>query len=107
MEESLVNLLKPVKFSLLKRYGNQIKEILLYGSHARGEATKNSDIDLLVVIDDDLDRIAVRKSLNDILWETLMEKNELISVLVVPKSFYDNYRSPFIITVKEEGISIV
>ncbi len=107
MDEKLARILEPVKNYLLEIYGQKVKEILLYGSQARREPTKDSDIDLLVVISDELDRIAVRKSLSDILWEILMEKDELISVIVVPESFYNNYQSPFILTVKEEGISIV
>ncbi|WP_394296289.1 nucleotidyltransferase domain-containing protein [Methermicoccus shengliensis] len=29
----------------MTRYGKKIREIILYDSHARGEATKDSDID--------------------------------------------------------------
>ncbi|MGC9781242.1 MAG: nucleotidyltransferase domain-containing protein [Candidatus Heimdallarchaeota archaeon] len=107
MDEKLARILEPVKNYLLEIYGQKVKEILLYGSQARREPTKDSDIDLLVVVSDELDRITVRKSLSDILWEILMEKDELISVIVVPESFYNNYQSPFILMVKEEGISIV
>ncbi|MEL6222113.1 MAG: nucleotidyltransferase domain-containing protein, partial [Cyanobacteria bacterium J06627_8] len=31
-------------------YGQQLEELILFGSHARGEATPESDIDVLVVL---------------------------------------------------------
>ena len=107
LKEDIASLVAPIKDYLLKTYNDKIKEILLYGSQAREESTADSDVDLLVVIDDELDRFAVRKSLSDILWDILMSSGELISVIVVPHSYYANYKSPFIFNVKEEGISIV
>ena len=107
MKEEIAKVLVPIKEYLLDKYGDKIKEILLYGSQVRGEATKDSDVDVLVVIADDLDRMVVRKSLSDILWDILMTNSELISVIVVPESFYNNYKSPFILNIKAEGISIV
>ena len=34
-----------------KLYGNRLKHIILYGSYARGSATEDSDIDLLIVLE--------------------------------------------------------
>lgn len=35
-----------------KRYGKKIKKIILFGSAARGELKEGSDIDVLIVVDD-------------------------------------------------------
>ena len=32
------------------RFGNRLRELVLYGSYARGEATEDSDVDVLVVV---------------------------------------------------------
>ena len=37
---------------LVERYGGRLRELVLYGSRARGDAHEESDIDVLVVIDD-------------------------------------------------------
>lgn len=53
-EIKLIRTRKPLKeriLSLLNPYLENIEGIYLYGSHARGEAEKGSDIDLLVVAD--------------------------------------------------------
>ncbi len=34
------------------RFGARVREVVLFGSHARGEAHEESDVDVLVVIDD-------------------------------------------------------
>jgi uncharacterized protein len=37
--------------ALRARFGARLRELALFGSHARGEATDGSDVDVLVVID--------------------------------------------------------
>lgn len=98
--------IKKIKDFLLKQYSNKIKQIILYGSYARGDFTKDSDIDLLVLVDKTLDPWQVRKSLSDLLFEILLEHNELISVIVLPEDFLLNFNYPFLLNVKREGIMI-
>ena len=38
--------------AVAERFGARLREIRLFGSHARGEARADSDVDLLVWIDD-------------------------------------------------------
>lgn len=38
--------------ALARRFGSRLREVVLFGSHARGEAHEESDVDVLVVIDD-------------------------------------------------------
>lgn len=38
---------------LAELYGDRLVRVVLYGSHARGDARPDSDIDLLVVLDGD------------------------------------------------------
>ncbi len=38
--------------ALALRFGARLREVVLFGSHARGEAHEESDADVLVVIDD-------------------------------------------------------
>ena len=104
MDERIERLVNQIKEPLLKMYGEKIKQVILYGSYVRGLATKDSDIDLLVVVDDSLNPSEVRKSLSDVIFDILLEKGELISVIVVPEHFFKNYNSPFLLNVKEEGI---
>lgn len=49
------HILSRVKASLEKAYGNRLKGVVVYGSEARGEAQEDSDIDLLVLLEGDVD----------------------------------------------------
>lgn len=106
MNEKIKPLIKKIKKHLIELYGGKIKQVILYGSYVRGEATEDSDIDVLVVVDDSLNPFEVRKSLSDILFDILLENGELISVIAIPESFFKNYNSPFLLNVKEEGVVV-
>jgi len=97
-------LVNQIKAHLIKIYGVRIKKVILYGSYVRGETTRDSDIDILVLIDQSLNPFEVRESLSDLLFDILLEEGELISVIAVPENLYENYNSPFILNVKKEGL---
>ncbi|MEA1870520.1 MAG: nucleotidyltransferase domain-containing protein, partial [Euryarchaeota archaeon] len=96
MYKKIRQLVTRINNHLTNLNGEKIKKVILYGSYARGEATKDSDIDVLVVVDDSLDS-EVRRSLSDIIFDILLEKGELISVVAVPESFFVSYNSPFLL----------
>lgn len=104
--DDIRSLTEKIRAQLKERYGSKVLQIILYGSFARGKATSESDVDLLVVVDDSLDPWEVRRSLDDLLLDILLASGRLISVLVVPKSFYESYRSPFLKQVQKEGIPL-
>ncbi|HDH45296.1 MAG TPA: nucleotidyltransferase domain-containing protein [Thermococcus sp.] len=106
MDEKIIQLVNQVKKHLIKRYGEKIREVILYGSHVRGEVTKDSDIDILVLIDNSINPFDVRRSLSDLLFDILLEKGELISVVVLPESFFEDYNYPFMLNVRKEGIKV-
>ena len=85
-------------------YGEGIKKVILYGSYVRGEVTRDSDIDMLVLIDESLNLFEVRESLSDLLFDILLEEGELISVIAVSEHLFENYNSPFMLNVKKEGV---
>jgi len=101
--EEINSIIREIKRYLVKRYKDKIKQVIIYGSYARNEATKESDIDVLVVISDELDPFEVRESLSDFLFDILLEKGELISLIAIPERIFKTYNSPFLLNVKEEG----
>ncbi len=106
MDNKIRQIVTQIKKHLIKNYKKKIKKVIIYGSYVRGESTKDSDIDILVVIDDSLNPFEVMKKLDDIIFDILLEKKELISVIPMPETIFENYKSPFILNVKEEGITI-
>ena len=104
MDREIEPLIHQVKSHLIKMYGERIKKVILYGSYVRGEATKDSDIDVLVLVDESLSPLEVRESLSDLLFDILLEKGELVSVIAIPEDIFENYNSPFMLNVKKEGV---
>lgn len=50
--ERLIHLLRDLRTELHRIYGSRLKGAYLYGSYARHEADPESDVDILVVLDD-------------------------------------------------------
>ena len=105
MDARIKHLANQIKGYLIKMYGAKIKQVILYGSHVRGEATRESDVDILVLVDESLNPFEVRKGLSDLLFDILLEQGELVSVIAIPEHFFENYNSPFMLNVKKEGVA--
>lgn len=106
MDPKVKRLVDQVKAFLHERYGDGIKRVIVYGSHARDEATEDSDVDVLVLTDPSLKPSEVRKSLSDLLFDMLMDEGELISVVAISEEHFENYNSPFMLNVKKEGMAV-
>jgi uncharacterized protein len=64
---------------LTKYYGKRLKDVILYGSVARKQATTASDIDLLVLLTPPLDYFSELRQLVDVLYPIQLESEQLIS----------------------------
>jgi predicted nucleotidyltransferase len=104
MDQKIKSLINQIKAHLIKTYGENIKKVILYGSYVRGEATSDSDVDILVLVDQSLNPFEVRESLSDLLFDILLEEGELISVIAVSEHLFESYNSPFMLNVKKEGL---
>ncbi len=79
---------------------------ILYGSEARGDARPDSDIDLLVLIDDNRVSIKEEDRIITPLYNIEIETGVQINARVLPKKQWENssLRTPFQINVMNEGI---
>jgi predicted nucleotidyltransferase len=50
--QNINNLLKLFKIDLQNLYHDRLDKLILFGSYSRNEAQENSDIDLLLVLND-------------------------------------------------------
>jgi predicted nucleotidyltransferase len=106
MDQKVKRLVDRVKAHLNEMYGEGIKKVILYGSYARGEATKDSDVDVLVLVDQSLNPREVDDSLSDLLYDILLDQGELVSVIVLPEDYFENYNFPFMLNVRKEGVTM-
>ena len=98
--------LEEFKKEIKKLYGDRLKQIILYGSYARGDATEDSDIDLLIVLEGEVSPGKEIDRMIDIITEINMKYGVLISVHPVSEEVYKKIKSPLLINVRREGIPI-
>lgn len=81
-------------------------DIILYGSRVRGEASKDSDWDLLILVDQPVDHNLTIK-LRDNLYEIELETDEILSCIIRSKQdWYSPKYSvlPFKRIIEQEGV---
>jgi predicted nucleotidyltransferase len=99
-----LSLLRRVKVLLEAAFGNRLQGIVLYGSEARGEATPDSDIDILVLL---AGPIALGKDLRTIihiLYPLQLEVERPIHAMPVDVEVYEAGEFALYRNAKREGI---
>ncbi|MHC1776933.1 MAG: nucleotidyltransferase domain-containing protein [Lentimicrobium sp.] len=87
-------------------YGQRLRKVILYGSYARGKATQNSDIDLMIVLSDMESAFAEIARLNDLKFSIGLDYEVYISTNPVSEDFFTRSNLPIIKNVLREGIEI-
>lgn len=100
--------LNPAVTAFLERvsghFGERYLFTVLYGSHARGEETPDSDIDLLVVLSSISNYEGDWEYCIDIASRIASNTGDLISVLVCSAEDYENREHPLLMNIRKEGI---
>jgi predicted nucleotidyltransferase len=107
MNSSIKPALENLKLQVKQSYGVRLSKVILYGSYARGDETKDSDIDLLIVLlDDKIDRLREIENLSDMATEILINYGYVVSALPFSASRLTNEKTLFTENVLREGIAI-
>lgn len=105
-ERDLSNIAKEIKEEALKMCPD-IEKIILYGSYARGDNTFDSDMDIMIVIDDTQENVKkYRKQFSVISASVGMKYDILLSVVFRDKVNFEEKTQyvPFYQNVVKEGI---
>ena len=88
-----------------QEYGDRIRSITLFGSVARGAAGVGSDIDLLVVVDEEDFRL--RRKIVGLSFDVLLETAGDLSVKVLSNRDFEKHKSfSFLRNVLGEGVKV-
>jgi len=105
-QQQLAILLQELKASLVNLYGDRLFAMILFGSQARGEATPDSDIDVMAVLNDPVNVAEEIYRMSDIRYRFLNDYGELVSIIPTNKSKFLASTSSLIRVVKREGIKV-
>jgi len=87
-------------------YGHRLQEVILYGSHARGEAMAGSDIDLMVVLADFDDPEDEASRMDAVGAELSLQNDVVITFIPIRARDYSQRNTPLLVNVRREGISV-
>lgn len=91
-----------VRKRLTKELGKPVK-VIMYGSQARGDAGKYSDIDLLVIVPSVNSQI--RDKISDITYDVGFEAGKVISAIPTTREKMKRYAFlPFYKNIRKEGV---
>jgi predicted nucleotidyltransferase len=98
-------LLKEIKRRLAAAHGDRLRGVVLYGSQARGEAGPDSDIDVLVLLDDPIDCGRDLESNLEALYPLALELSRRISAKPVSARRYNTVDCPLYRNARREGVA--
>lgn len=100
--------IKLFKKKLKEIYGERLVDIILYGSLARNEQEKESDIDLLVLLKNYKNYWDEVHRIGDIEFEinSYFDFKVLISAVPALAKDFKSKKTPLFLNIKREGISV-
>lgn len=77
-------------------YGARFRDLLLYGSYARGDQREGSDVDLLLLLEDPVDTGREILRLESIAWPLSLDYGIVLSVMPVSHEAYQRGETSFL-----------
>ncbi len=84
-------------------------EAYLFGSRARGDHQKNSDWDILILINEDKVTNEIEDKFRDGLYDIELDSGQVVSAFIYPKTYWNQtlIYSPLYKNVSREGIRLI
>lgn len=101
------NIISTFKKRIEKKFPEEIMKVLIFGSKARGDAVKDSDIDILVITKSNDKKIM--REIRFTGYELEIDNNIVLSIQVFSNDYVDHLRNlptQFIQNVDREAITV-
>ena len=109
MSNTLKSLIELYVDGIKNIYGDHLKEIILYGSYARGDFNDDSDIDIMILLDiDDLELKQYRHKLSDLTFDFNLDYDLDIKPIAKNETHFNKWvvNYPFYANVRKEGVNL-
>lgn len=100
-------IIEEFKRRIEQRFPRELVRLVLFGSKARGEATPESDVDLLVVIQSDNWRLG--DEIRSVGYALELEHGVVLSIQVISQNHYERLRASgtqFFHVLEQEGVVV-
>ena len=109
MPESVQSIVYKFAQTMKVLFGEHLNKVIVYGSYARGDYKKNSDVDIMILVD--LSETEIKKFENrvyDVAFEIEMDTGVDISPVIKNKNQFEYWVDtlPYYKYVREEGVTI-
>ncbi len=107
MPQVMQGLLEQYVLEIKKIYGSHVREIILYGSYARGDFSKDSDVDIMILLDiPDLELKSYSRALSYMTYDFNMDNNLDIKPIAKNQAHFKKWvkNYPFYANVQKEGV---
>lgn len=92
--------------NLRKLYGRRYRSLVLYGSHARGEADEGSDVDLLLLLEGPVEVGREIRRSSGVVASLALESGLVLSLVPVNIQNYRTSSDPSLVNARREGTVI-
>jgi len=103
LEPEIRELLTRLRRELEALYGERLQGVYLFGSHARDEATTDSDVDVLVVLDTVTDYGEEIRRTGPVISTLSLDSGHSISRVLVSDAAWRERDSPFLANVRRDA----
>lgn len=108
-DSKIKEILSKIQNKITNIFGDKLEDIILYGSYARLQNTKDSDVDIIVFIDESDNNLRkYEDEITDIMVDLSLEYEVVVSIYLQSYMIYKKHANilPFFINVREEGVSL-
>lgn len=99
--------LQHTRDALRRIYGPRLKHVILFGSHARGDAHPDSDIDVLVVLEGPVDILTEARRTSRLALRAAAERDTALSFVHLSDEEFADLRRPLVRSIRDEGIELM
>jgi predicted nucleotidyltransferase len=86
-----------------ERLGSHLKQIILFGSRARGEEVPGSDYDCLIIVDEVTNKI--KDIIDEVAGEALYQHGSVFSAFLISEEKHNRYSyNPLLMNIAKEGM---
>lgn len=109
MSQTMLTLLQRYISEVLRIYGINLKEVILYGSYARGDNNRDSDIDIMILVDLNDEEIRQKgDDLSNVTFDFNYDNDLMVMPIVKNQQHFNRWLNayPFYNNVRKEGVDL-